>query len=96
MELDEPFEEPDAGPDNYMLEALMRLGFQRCSEGNLLPPSWQELHAFQTATLRVFNPGDLEALRAMSFAYLEGVSVGEQPLGRAPMQPMDDELFEIE
>jgi hypothetical protein len=95
LELDEPYEEPNIGSDNYLLEAMLRLGFQRGAEGSLEPPSWQELLAFQNATLRVSTPGDLEALRSMAFAYIEGLRIGEQPLGRAPIS-VDGESLEVE
>jgi hypothetical protein len=83
-----PLVELDAG--EYLLEALMKLGF--CSQapmGGALPCGYGEVYDFARATSRVDEGWEIETLVDMSSAYCRGLQRGKNPFAKSPMQIFD-------
>jgi len=87
--IQEPYERAELGPVAYMLDALAAAGISRHGGMGEEPLGWPDLAAFAAATGRVSQPWEMEALLAMSRAYLAGRHAGEQPLAAWPGEDGD-------
>ena len=70
----------------YLVEAFHESGRVLRTMDGPMPLSWAEIDAFARQTGAISEPWEARCLRSMSMAYLEGLKVGENPLGRAPWE----------
>ncbi len=73
---------PSFGAGSYLWDALMGLGPVRAHpKGGRRAVDWPEIGPF-AAVMGPFERWELRLLREMACAYLDGLSIGEDPMGR--------------
>lgn len=77
---------PDFGPGEYLWHALTELGpIRAMPTGGRRAVDWHEIAGFAQA-MGPFERWELETLREMARAYLDGFLIGENPLGKDPAE----------
>lgn len=84
MKSAQPLPPIEAG--RYLVEAFRDLG--RFSSTGFGPAvlTWAEIDAFARQTNAITDPWEARSLREMSAAFIEGLEIGKNPLGRAPWE----------
>ncbi|MGR3574010.1 MAG: hypothetical protein ACU0CF_04645 [Sagittula sp.] len=81
-----PIETVELEAGDYLVEALLSAGpTTRDAMGGEAPLPWSEVWAFASATRAVSEPWEMQALVAMSRAYIEGKAGGATPFAIAPI-----------
>ena len=76
---------PDYGHGLYLVEALQAMGKTRAqSMGGVRAVDWPEITAFNAAC-GPYERWEMQMLREMSLAFVEGLSLGENPMARPPI-----------
>lgn len=75
---------PPVSAGEYLISALVEIGFVESGANGPTPVSWRELTAYGDATGEVSKPWEFRTLRAMSVAYLDGHSIGRDDFGIPP------------
>ena len=86
----EPEFSPLLGAD-HLLDALKELRFAPDAGFGPRPLNFREIRAYRLETLAFHEPWESRALGAMSRAYLEGLSLGENPFARLPWHEEDND-----
>lgn len=76
---------PEFGEGEYMFRTLMDLGPLRAMPmGGERAVDWPEIASF-AQVCGPFAGWELQLLREMALAFMDGVKLGRDPMGRAPM-----------
>lgn len=70
----------------YMITAFRGAGMVSANGMGIVPLPWSEIVAYGQATRRITEAWEAETLRAMSCAYLNGQTIGKNPLGIPPWE----------
>lgn len=77
---------PDFGPGKYLHEAMMALGPTRAQPmGGYRAADWPEIVAYSQAC-GPFERWELELLRDMCVAFVDGLRIGANPMGKPPIE----------
>lgn len=75
---------PDFGAGDYLWQALLELGPVRALPmGGRRAVDWPEIAGF-AATMGPWDRWELAILRDMARAYVDGLHIGEDPMGKDP------------
>jgi hypothetical protein len=78
----QPMPPLDAG--QYLADAFGEIGRITSTGFGPVPLTWAEIDAYARQTGTLSEPWEARCLRAMSHAYLEGLEIGKNALGREP------------
>ena len=75
---------PNLVAGRYLAEAFRDLGRFTSTGFGPVPLTWTEINAFACQTGVISEPWEARCVRDMSVAFLDGIEVGKNPLGKAP------------
>lgn len=77
----------------HLIDAMNKIGPVRTSMSGPIPTDWDILLPFGTASERLTEPWEYEALSEMCVQYHRGLTKGKEPLCKPPMtwkKPFED------